>query len=146
LTSTTVIPDASQGTNRVEPVEVKAREEAHTSRSKLEEELKLLVQKRRVSATIAAWAKLSAEDWCNAASGTRLEADYALSFTPRIPLYSSTLSSLTAELNEAADQPVLDNQPEIRRVKISDVIGEAGVDPFDEMLDNVDNTQFLPPE
>ncbi|MFN9958563.1 MAG: hypothetical protein ACK55I_36170 [bacterium] len=104
------------------------------------------MQKRRVSVTIAAWAKLSAEDWCNAASGTRLEADYALSFTPRIPLYSSTFASLTDEHIDATDQPVPDNQQEIQRVKITDVIGEAGVDPFDEMLDEVDNAQFLPPD
>ena len=117
-------------------------EEEHTSRSKFDEELNRLVQRRRVSSVIAAWTKLGVGARTKVSQHQCREPYCPRSLAPQIPLYSSFLSSLTEEDN---NQPVNDNQTEVHRIKLTDLIGEAGADPFDEMLDNVDHAQFLPP-
>jgi hypothetical protein len=100
---------------------------------------------RRGSGVIAAWAELSAEVRRQAPSGIREEVAYARLLTPRLSRYSASLSSLAGvSVNGDAHQPASDDKTGKRRIRISDVLGKVGVDPFDEMLDNVDNALFLP--
>ena len=96
---------------------------------------------------IAAWAELSAGVRRQAPSGIREEVAYARLLTPRLSRYSASLSSLTgvsASNGNTHNQPVSDDKTGKRRIRISDVLGEADVDPFDEMLELQDHAQFLP--
>lgn len=134
-------------TSPARPIEVAPVYNTHTSPSILGEEIEQLVQKRKVSRVIEMCAKqsLGARTFVSPAKD---EADCESLVVPEAPLHSATLFALTVDPDDdmGANQPVSDSTTRVSRIRISDVIGEAGVDPFDEMLDNVDNAQFLPPE
>jgi len=100
---------------------------------------------RRGSGVIAAWAELSAGVRRQAPSGIREEVAYARLLTPRLSRYSASLSSLAGvSANGGTLQPASDDKTGKRRIRISDVLGEADVDQFYEMLELQDNAQFLP--